>query len=144
MPKSTPAEDRFWPKVQKTETCWLWTGCRTARGYGRFMFNRRVQPAHRVSYQLLVGPIPEGTELDHLCRVKHCVRPEHLDPVPHQVNVQRGLAGQHTAIRYATRTHCDKGHALTPDNLLGHVSGRQCRRCNLDRQARYYAARKVG
>jgi hypothetical protein len=139
------AEDLFWAKVEKTEGCWLWTACTSARGYGRVTFAGRVQMAHRVSYLLTLGPIPEDKELDHLCRVKNCVRPDHLDPVPHRVNVQRGDAGKHLVTHYATRTHCGKGHALTPDNLLrAALPGRQCRRCNLDRQARSYAARKVG
>jgi hypothetical protein len=105
--RQTP-EQRFWAKVAKTEGCWLWTGAITKRtGYGAFGMqlgnvNRwhNVLP-HRFAYELLVGPVPEGLELDHLCFVRRCVRPEHLEPVTAAENHRRALA---------RKTHCPKGH----------------------------------
>jgi hypothetical protein len=113
-PKPKPPEERFWPKVDKAGPipanrpelgpCWLWTSIKTERGYGYFIANtsraartpnggqKRV-PAHRYAYELVVGPVPEGLELDHLCRNHSCVNPAHLEPVTHQENVRRGMAG---------------------------------------------------
>jgi HNH endonuclease len=90
--KDRPTEaERFWAKVDKTESCWLWTGA-LAKGYGQFGGTRkqRIQ-AHRWAYQELVGSIPEGLELDHLCRVRRCVNPAHLEPVTHSVNIMRSV-----------------------------------------------------
>lgn len=88
----TTEEDRFWAKVNKTETCWLWTGC-IQFGYGIFHFNGKAGKAHRYSYILHFGSIPEGTEIDHVkawgCTNKHCVNPAHLEAVTHKVNLSR-------------------------------------------------------
>ena len=82
-----PTEVRFWRFVAKTDTCWLWTGA-TASGYGLFWDERQVR-AHRWAYESEVGPIPEGLQLDHLCRVPLCVRPDHLEPVTGAENMRR-------------------------------------------------------
>lgn len=74
----TPTTERFWPKVQKTATCWYWVAHRAPNGYGRILHDDKVQDAHRVAYQLLVGPIPEGMWVLHKCDVKPCVNPDHL------------------------------------------------------------------
>lgn len=84
-------EDRFWAKVNKTDTCWLWEGSLHYKGYGQFLFNGRTQKAHRAAYQMLVGPIPEGLSIDHICHVRNCVNPEHLRPVTNKQN------GEHRA-----------------------------------------------
>ena len=84
-------EERFWFKVNKTDTCWLWTGALRGDGYGKFHVKRKWVYAHRFAYELLVGPIPDGLELDHLCRIRNCVRPSHLEPVTHQENMQRAI-----------------------------------------------------
>lgn len=118
----------FWAKVDKTDTCWLWTGSKTTRGYGRVSWDRRTTGAHRVSYQALVGPIPEGLELDHLCRVKHCVNPDHLEPVTHSENVRRGVAARPPSER------CRNGHLRTMENTEHNAAGWiQCRICLLER-----------
>jgi hypothetical protein len=81
---------------------------------------------------LLVGPIPEGLTIDHLCRVRHCVNPAHLEAVSERVNILRGNGA---GARNARKTHCVKGHAFTPDNLYRDYQGyRRCRRCHIDRQ----------
>jgi hypothetical protein len=89
-------EERFWRKVNKTETCWLWTAAKDRHGYGRFSVNqqRRAELAHRVAWELLRGPIPNGMSLDHDnpiygCANPSCVRPDHLEPVLHNKNLQR-------------------------------------------------------
>lgn len=114
--------DRFWSKVDKTATCWLWTRGKSD-GYGVFHIKRIPRGAHRVAYELLVGPIPEGLELDHRCRNRACVNPAHLEPVPHRVNVKRGLSGQ-------LKNECRKGHEYTEENTYHAPSGKRfCRAC---------------
>ena len=82
--------DHFWAKVDKTDTCWLWTSTLNWDGYGQIRMQGKMRIAHRLSYETLVGPIPGGLELDHLCKVRNCVRPDHLEPVTHAENVARG------------------------------------------------------
>lgn len=115
----------LWQKVTITETCWLWTGGRDRLSYGRQPSGRTSVTAHRLVYELLIGPVPDGLELDHLCRIRHCVRPDHLEPVTHAENMRR-----------ARWTHCKHGHELTDENVyLNPRGGRSCRQCALDRAA---------
>ena len=81
-----PLRSRFMAKVAKSDGCWMWTGAVATSGYGRIGEGARTLQAHRVAYQLLVGPIPEGLHIDHLCRVRLCVRPDHLEPVTQAEN----------------------------------------------------------
>jgi hypothetical protein len=82
---------RFMGRVEKTSDCWLWTGGKTKNGYGSFYPKKGPSKyAHRWLYALVRGPIPEGMQLDHLCRVRHCVNPDHLEPVTMQENLRRG------------------------------------------------------
>lgn len=106
---------RFWNYVDDSGECWLWTGGK-ATGYGRVYWNGKQDGAHRVAYELLIGPIPDDAELDHLCRNSPCVNPAHLEPVTHTGNMERapGWTGN--------RTHCPKGHKRT--------RGQPCRECN--------------
>jgi hypothetical protein len=87
-------EQRFWAKVRKTDTCWLWTGTVGPGGYGRFHSGKQVR-VHRYAYRLLVGPIPRLRTLDHLCRVKLCVNPDHLEPVRRTENTRRMLVANY-------------------------------------------------
>lgn len=80
-------EERFWAKVDKTGDCWLWMGA-LSRGYGSFHSDDRTKFAHRFAYELATGPIPEGLDIDHICRVKRCVRPDHLRPTTRSQNNQ--------------------------------------------------------
>lgn len=82
-------ERRFWESVEKTEGCWLWRGAVSGTGYGRIKDDKQLFAVHRFAYELLVGDIPVGLEIDHLCRVRNCVNPDHLEAVTRQVNVQR-------------------------------------------------------
>jgi hypothetical protein len=86
----TTAQSRFWKRVAVTDRCWLWTGGLTATGYGQFHFHGRPRVAHKYLYEFERGPVPDGLELDHLCRVRNCVRPDHLEAVTHAENIRRG------------------------------------------------------
>jgi len=130
---SRTPEKRFWAKVEKTETCWLWTAGRDRYGYGQFWFAGRHVGAHGFAYQLLVGPVPDGLQIDHCCRVRHCVNPAHLEPVTCRENLMRGDT---PAARHVAKTHCPQGHPLVPGNLVpfqlrrGH---RECLTCRRER-----------
>lgn len=128
MNANTP-QGRFWSKVDKTDTCWLWTGTRTGKGYGRFKVNGRLVFAHRFAYELLVGPIPPGLQVDHLCRVRHCVNPAHLEPVTCKENIQRGETGLARGRQQQAKTNCPKGHPYDEGNTGWHRTGRYCRTC---------------
>ena len=80
--------DRFWFKVEKTESCWLWQGSMTAKGYGEFRWEGRKRYAHRLTYEMAHGPIPLGMQIDHKCRVPRCVNPVHLQAVTPQQNLE--------------------------------------------------------
>ena len=95
--------------------CWPWIAARTKAGYSWINWRCKPQLAHRVIYELIVGPIPEGLQIDHLCRVRHCVNPAHLEPV---TNRENGLRGVSPAALHAAQTHCKNGHEFTPDNTL--------------------------
>lgn len=127
---------RFWSKVKvSSKDCWLWTGCINPEGYSRFSVERKKVPAHRVSYTFLVGEIPKGLHIDHLCRVRSCVNPEHLEPVTIQENIKRGDLWKFNG----TKTCCPSGHPYSGDNLKTESSGRRrCRVCrNIQDRARY-------
>lgn len=119
--------ERFWSKVDASGDCWEWTGCVLQNGYGQFSDEGRRVFAHRFVWELLVGPIPEGLTIDHLCRNKICVNPDHLEPTSMRVNV---LRGEGPTARNARKTICKRGHALRGSNLYVPASGtRQCRAC---------------
>jgi hypothetical protein len=106
--------------------CWLWTGCLNSKGYGRFSFGGVVQNAHRVAYQLFRGSIPESLHIDHLCRVRCCVNPDHLEPVTPLDNTRRGDAGKWGK----AKRNCPSGHEYTPANTYRRKDGwRECRAC---------------
>lgn len=132
----TPEEalESFWAKVEKTETCWNWLAALT-NGYGHLHWQGKDKLAHILSYELLVGPVPEGLELDHKCRNTRCVNPEHLEPVTHRVNVI--VRGVGPFAKRARQTHCLRGHAFTASNTYIHRSRRVriCRTCHRDRVA---------
>jgi hypothetical protein len=129
--------ERFMAKVEKQEDgCWFWIAATDRQGYGQFSFSsrRRVARAHRVAYELLVGPIPDGLILDHLCRNPSCVNPTHLEAVTVGENTLRGNS---PAAQQARQTHCKRGHPFTPENTRMEAGGRRCRICRqADRRAR--------
>lgn len=131
MPKGVfsrkPIAQLFWAKVQKTETCWNWTGGQRGSGYGSFWNGDKSVRAHRWAYEQFVGPIPHELTLDHLCRNKLCVNPKHLEPVTLQENIMRGNG---MSARNARKTHCKYGHELTGSRVrILNVNGRTERRC---------------
>ncbi len=95
--------------------CWIFTGAKNGWGYGTVGITRtRMRGTHRVTYEALVGPIPAGLDIDHLCRVRACCNPEHLEPKTRRANV---LCGETVAAANAAKTHCPRGHELSGDNL---------------------------
>lgn len=120
---------KFWDRVDQEGECWLWMGGKISSGYGAFHFQGRQILAHRFSYQIANGLIPKGLEIDHLCRVTNCVRPDHLEAVTHKENVRRGIgwSGSHARV-----THCPRGHEYSADNTYVTPDGeRMCRACKV-------------
>ncbi len=150
--------ERFWGKVDKAGlvpvhrpelgSCWMWIeSCQ--KGYGSFYLNGRKVGAHRFAYELLVGPVPDGLELDHLCHNdsgcaggpcvhRRCVNPSHLEPVSHRENMIRGAT---FIAPNLAKTHCVNGHEFTSENTYTWHGTRQCRTCHRTRQRARYANR---
>lgn len=115
--------------------CWDWVGTVNPNGYGLFWNGQRVVPAHRWTYERTKGPIPKGLQLDHLCRNRKCVNPDHLEAVSHKENCLRGVG---VGAVNAAKTHCKYGHAFTPENTR-HIAQprgpqRLCRTCKRNRE----------
>lgn len=121
------------------EGCWLWTGAKTSEGYGvifagplRGMFKL----THRASYEMFRGPIPGGLQIDHLCRVRHCCNPHHMEPVTGKENVSRGNRSL-WGVWNRSKTHCPRGHPYSGKNLITVKDGRVCKACRTAHYARY-------
>lgn len=122
--------ERFFNKVDASGDCWEWVGATSNQGYGHFR-GQGERYAHRVVWTELVGPIPPGFTIDHLCRNRGCVNPDHLEPISALENVRRGFA---PSMRNARKTHCKRGHQFTPDNTRYEGDGsRHCRTCEQQR-----------
>lgn len=121
----------FFKRVNKTPGgCWLWPS-QTKDGYGQFFLNGKNIYAHRISYELHVGPIPSGLQIDHLCKVRNCINPAHLEAVTLQENVRRSKA---ISVLNKLKTHCPAGHPYdktntTTQKLKNGLTGRKCRIC---------------
>ena len=139
---------RLMSKVDKNgpNGCWLWLGTKDGRGYGqiRSKGRERLVKAHRVSYELFVGPIPDGLTIDHLCRTKHCVNPSHLEPVSMRENLMRSDS---QSSQNARKTHCRNGHEFVGESLILVKTpfgiGRRCRLCDQARDRRRRGRRSV-
>jgi hypothetical protein len=137
--RPTAIRHRIWDGVEKTETCWLWKGKKT-KGYGMLYVGRpggvrKVAYAHRYIYEMVNGPIPEGLNLDHLCRTPACVRPDHLEAVSQKVNILRGIR--------TMKTDCPQGHPYSGYNLIvsHRANGRPFRMCRTCKNASHRAMR---
>lgn len=119
--------------------CWLWTGALSKEGYGKFCIDRKNRGAHVVAYEQVNGPVPDGLELDHLCRVRHCVRPSHLEAVTPQINQRRGNGFSGVNAR---KTHCPQGHPYAGENVFVSNGKRICRICNRAKSMRSYYKRR--
>lgn len=127
--------ERFWRCVDiEPGGCWIWKAGKSRRGYGKFWHNDYTWLVYKWAFENLVGPVPKGLTLDHLCRNRLCVNPAHLEPVSAVENVMRGTGI--TAVN-AKKTHCSKGHPFSGYNVAFNKDGsRRCREC-----ARLHAAK---
>lgn len=119
-------------EVSDQSGCWIWRGSAAAGGYGKVSVGGRLgrsMKAHRWAYELIVGPVPKGLDLDHLCRVRNCVNPMHLEPVTRKENLRRSP--------FTFKKHCPHGHVMSDDNLYEHrrVSGKLLRMCRTCKRA---------
>lgn len=129
-----PAEERFWARVEPIESgCWNYNAARNRDGYTRILADGKRVGTHRYAYDLLVGPIPDGLVIDHLCRNPWCVNPDHLEPVTQRINVLRGTA---PAAANARSTHCSNGHEFSATNTYMNGNHRQCRICTYNSHRR--------
>lgn len=143
-------ESRFWSKISPDPEsgCWRWVGGLGPHGYGKYWSEGKTKgQAHKMVYEKLVGPVPEGLELDHLCRVRCCVNPDHLEPVTHAENIRRSpLIAQAFSARVEEQkaiTHCPQGHEYTEENTKRDKRGcRLCRICQRAAQAKWAEANR--
>lgn len=115
--------------------CWLWNRRIEPNGYGRVYFKGRMYWAHRLVFELLRGSVPEGYELDHLCRVRRCVNPHHLEPVSHTENMRRSPIG--ASVGHRLKTQCPQGHPYSGNNLIVYRNMRYCRQCQQQHKRNY-------
>ena len=134
-------ELRFWSKVNTGGECWLWEGATSRNGYGAFKVAQRMIGAHQYAYLIVKGEVPQGLEIDHLCRVHNCVRPSHLEAVTCKENLLRGNTN-------SSKTHCIHGHQFDQRNTRyrkeGYKVKRVCRACNNIRQRQFEKRRRQG
>jgi hypothetical protein len=125
-------DERFWGRVDKTGDCWLWTGTLTEKGYGsRVQYQGEQHYPHQLAYRLLVGPIPDGLVIDHHCRVRNCVNPDHLEPVTQEENTRRGVEARWFE-------SCPNNHG--PEYRSAQPNGKvRCSECEREGGRRYYA-----
>lgn len=135
MPRRTLEERlQYFIEPEPNTGCWIWWASPDGSGYGQLMIAGKMHKVHRLMYERHRGPIPEGYTLDHLCRVRCCVNPAHLEPVTKKENIHRGIG---IAARNAKKTHCPRGHPFSGENLFITVTGsRWCRTCMRDASRR--------
>ena len=135
MPAKKPLAERVLARIEQISgQCWIWPGSQVGNGYGTASYRvdgiQKIALTHRVAYEALVGPIPDGLDLDHLCRVRLCCNPEHLEPVTRTENSHRGK-------KYRP-SHCVHGHEYNENNMIvrktGHIYCRQCDKIRRDRR----------
>lgn len=132
-----PFPESLLRRLRLNGSCVEFTGTRSRKGYGMVWLDGRMRPAHRVMYELMVGPIPDGLVVDHLCRNHRCVNPGHLEPVTVAENQRRGVQVQ-------LKTHCAQGHPWVPENIITTRRQRTCRLCkNAEQRRRRARARST-
>ena len=142
---SDPAKVRAWIAASVaveargySTPCWCWTANKlNEKGYARIEYRGRTTPAHRLSYEVHVGPIPTGLVIDHLCRNPCCVNPDHLEPVTVGENTRRGIGPAILAARQLTKTTCPKGHAYADHAMIRSNGARQCKICSREWSRRF-------
>ena len=136
----SPLAQRFMSEVTVTsDECWMWAGRLDKDGYGLFRVAGRDVRAYAFAYEMWIGSVPEGLEIDHTCRYRACVNPAHLEAVTHRENV---LRGNNPFARNARKTHCPQGHPYDEANTLVYNGGRYCRACGAERARQ--ARRRIG
>lgn len=157
MPAYEAVESRLARKIDTSGDCWIWTAAVDPGGYGRVWHDGNMRLAHRVTYEVFVGPIPDGLSLDHICHNadtscdggkgcphRLCVNPAHLEPVTQGDNARRGRTGQRSGEQKRSRTHCIHGHEFTPENtyVIASKNARVCITCRRANGARHDAKRR--
>ena len=133
-------DQKYWDRIEKTETCWNWKTWITDKGYGMLECNGKRIFAHRFVYEALVGKIPAGLVIDHLCRNTRCVNPTHLEPVTNAENLRRGYCVSAVNSR---KKHCKYGHELAGDGIQLFRGERICRACRKRRNDYHNPRRKL-
>ena len=142
-----PIKERFLShvKVLSQQECWPWLAHHSPKGYGYFNFEGKNIQSHRISYMLFIGPLPEGKEVDHLCRNRICQNPWHLQAVTHIVNLHRRIGsrkGTHNRLKRPLKAFCLKGHPFDESNTyIDKYGHRQCKMCKRERNK--LAKRKI-
>ena len=128
--------ERLHARLAYPETgCWIWTGALNKAGYGAIGSGSRVLRTHRVMYEYVIGPIPAGLQLDHLCRVRSCCNPAHLEPV---TNYENWMRGEHRVVKVLRDGICQRGHEMTEANTYHRKAGGVlCRTCVLANNKAY-------
>jgi hypothetical protein len=131
---TVPAHQRVLQRIEVEDDCWIYQGRKSQTGYGNVtVYPKKESRAHRVVYEALVGPIPKGMEIDHLCRRRACVNPDHLEPVTHTENVRRGYWG---------KNECVNGHEFTEANTRHYrtTKGKDIRICRECERIKWYTS----
>ncbi len=119
--------ERLSRKFTVGDGCWEWTAAKTTAGYAELMVGSRMWYGHRLLHEMFIGPIPAGYEVDHLCRNRGCVRPDHLEAVPPHINNAR--SDSFSAV-HARKSHCPQGHPYDEANTRMYRGSRRCRACS--------------